>query len=76
MLSDSRFQPLGRTSVDLRAGPKASAETLDRAALHLHFPAGVVRGALMGLGIEASVVGEMAELPAATFTIKTKGAKA
>lgn len=30
----------------------------------------------MGLGIEASVVGEVTELPLAMFTIKTKGAKA
>lgn len=40
------------------------------------FPAGVVRGALMALGLEATVVGEVGEVPVATFTIKSKGAKA
>ena len=43
---------------------------------YLYFPAGVVRGALSGLGIEATVVAESTEIPTATFQIKTKGAKA
>ena len=76
VLSDTRFQPLSKVSVDRRAGPKAEAEAIERAGLHLDFPAGVIRGALMALGIEASVVGEVAELRGATFTIKTKGYKA
>lgn len=44
--------------------------------MFLWFPAGVVRGALMGLGIEASVVGECSEVPVGVFTVKSKGAKA
>jgi trafficking protein particle complex subunit 6 len=43
---------------------------------YLYFPAGVIRGALSGLGIEATVTAEVADLPTATFQIKTKGAKA
>lgn len=74
-MSDARFQPLSRVSVDRRAGAKASEEVLARARLHVAFPGGVVRGALMGLGIEASVVPEVNEVPMAIFTIKMKGAK-
>ncbi len=43
---------------------------------YLFFPSGVIRGALSGLGIEATVTAESTELPSATFQIKTKGAKA
>ena len=41
----------------------------------LWFPCGVIRGALAGLGIEATVHAETTELPAATFQIKTVVAK-
>ena len=41
----------------------------------LYFPGGVIRGALSGLGIDATVTGESTEIPTATFQIKTKGAK-
>ena len=47
-----------------------------RCVQYLYFPSGVIRGALAGLGIEASVTGETGEIPTATFQIKTKGAKA
>jgi hypothetical protein len=43
---------------------------------HLFFPAGIIRGALAGLGIEATVQAETAELPQATFQIKTLQSKA
>jgi hypothetical protein len=100
VLTDNRFQPLSRMSVDRRAGAKALEESLGRAQLvspsqsrlsiwgcvvkgcflidlqYLYFPAGVVRGALAGLGIEATVSAESTEIPTATFQIKTKGAKA
>jgi E3 SUMO-protein ligase PIAS1 len=42
----------------------------------LFFPAGIIRGALAGLGIEATVQAETAELPQATFQIKTLQSKA
>lgn len=42
---------------------------------YLYFPCGIIRGALMGLGVEATVEASAAELPIATFHIKTKGAK-
>lgn len=94
VLTDNRFQPLGRMSIDRKAGPKATEEALSRAQLvrknqvvlssqdlqanvvqYLYFPCGVIRGALQGLGIDASVSAESTELPTATFQIKTKGAK-
>ncbi|KAF2484604.1 transport protein particle component [Neohortaea acidophila] len=76
VLTDQRFQALSRMSVDKRAGPKALEEALSRAQLSLYFPCGVIRGALAGLGITASVTAESTELPTATFQIKTKGANA
>ncbi|KAH9842220.1 TRS33-TRAPP subunit of 33 kDa involved in targeting and fusion of ER to golgi transp [Teratosphaeria destructans] len=75
VLTDNRFQPLSRMSVDRRAGPKAADEAIARAQTYMYFPCGVLRGALAGLGIEATVEGSSAEIPAATFQIKTKGAK-
>lgn len=41
----------------------------------LWFPCGIVRGALAGLGITATVQAESTELPAAIFQIKTIPAK-
>jgi hypothetical protein len=43
---------------------------------HLFFPAGIIRGALASLGIEATVQAETTELPQATFQIKTVQSKA
>ncbi|KAI5365185.1 Putative transport protein particle (TRAPP) component [Septoria linicola] len=76
VLTDARFQPISRMSVDRRAGPKAGEDALRRAQSYLYFPCGVIRGALQGLGIEATVTAETIEIPAATFQIKMKGAKA
>ncbi|KAK3710621.1 hypothetical protein LTR37_010249 [Vermiconidia calcicola] len=76
VLTDNRFQALSRMSVDRRAGKEVVEEGLLRAGMYLYFPSGVIRGALAGLGIEATVTGETAEIPTATFQIKTKGAKA
>ncbi|KAI9790355.1 MAG: Trafficking protein particle complex subunit 33 [Peltula sp. TS41687] len=44
-----------------------------RARPFLCFPCGIIRGALCGLGIEATVNAETMELPCATFQIKTIG---
>ncbi|KAK5166298.1 uncharacterized protein LTR77_008559 [Saxophila tyrrhenica] len=76
VLTDNRFHPLSRMSIDRRAGPKAKEDGLARAQLYLFFPGGVIRGALSALGIDATVSAESTELPSATFQIKTKGAKA
>ena len=41
----------------------------------LYFPAGLIRGCLAALGIQASVTAESVALPGATFQIRTVGAK-
>ncbi|KAF7191806.1 Trafficking protein particle complex subunit 6B [Pseudocercospora fuligena] len=95
VLTDARFQPLSRMSVDRRAGAKAGEDALRRAQAvsiifprmlveadadlilkYLYFPCGVIRGALQGLGLDVTITAETAEIPSATFQIKTKGAKA
>ncbi|KAF1971879.1 transport protein particle component [Bimuria novae-zelandiae CBS 107.79] len=55
-------------------GPDANS--ISRAQPFLYFPAGVVRGCLAGLGVEASVSAETSGLPGAVFQIRTVGAKA
>lgn len=52
------------------------ANTIARAQPFLYFPAGVVRGCLAGLGVQATVTAETSVIPAATFQIRTQGAKA
>ncbi|KAF2866606.1 transport protein particle component [Massariosphaeria phaeospora] len=59
---------------DPALGPDAS--TLARAQPFLYFPAGLIRGSLAALGIVATVQAESSGLPAATFQIRTVGAKA
>jgi hypothetical protein len=109
VLTDTRFQPLSRVSVDRKAGVKAPEETLSRAQAvsfiatdlssgqfsnvgdwmrrgrnllidvirqYLYFPCGIIRGALAGLGMDVTVHADSSEIPAATFQIKTRGAKA
>ncbi|KAK4957295.1 hypothetical protein LTR10_005255 [Elasticomyces elasticus] len=75
VLTDNRFQPLSRMSVDRRTGIKGAEEALERAQTSLYFPCGVIRGALSGLGVEVTVEASSTEIPVATFQIKTKGAK-
>jgi hypothetical protein len=90
-LTDNTFKPLGRMSFDTKkydaatqerlvaetgdVGLGRDANTLARVQPFLYFPAGVIRGCLAGLGIEASVTAECGALPAATFQIRTAGAK-
>lgn len=112
VLTDARFGPISRVSVDRKAGVKAPEETLSRAqavsflsfsslagnteflenctfrvglvcdfvltvaAQYLYFPCGIIRGALAGLGMDVTVHADSSEIPAATFQIKTRGAKA
>lgn len=60
----------------LDPGLGREANTIARAQPFLYFPAGVVRGCLAGLGVTATVTAETSVLPAATFQIRTQGAKA
>ncbi|KAK1074315.1 hypothetical protein LTR12_002193 [Friedmanniomyces endolithicus] len=76
VLTDTRFHPLSRMSVDRRTGIKGAEEALGRAQTFLYFPCGVIRGALVGMGVEVTVEASSTEIPTATFQIKTKGAKA
>ena len=65
VLTDNLFRPFTRMSMAKRE------EAVVRAQPYLWFPCGVIRGALFALGINASVQAETAELPMATFQIKT-----
>ncbi|KAF2425795.1 BET3 family protein [Tothia fuscella] len=70
VLTDNRFAPLGKMSLERgRDGMMAQAQPF------LYFPAGILRGALQAMGINATVQAETSELPGATFQIRTVGAK-
>ncbi|KAH7378480.1 transport protein particle component [Phaeosphaeria sp. MPI-PUGE-AT-0046c] len=91
VLTDNTFKPLGRMSFDTKKydaamqaalvqqtgdvalGRDANAQA--RVQPFLYFPAGVIRGCLASLGITATVTADCAGLPAATFQIRTAGAK-
>jgi hypothetical protein len=60
----------------LDPGLGRDANSIARAQPFLYFPAGVVRGCLAGLGVQATVTAETSGIPAATFQIRTQGAKA
>jgi hypothetical protein len=91
VLTDNTFKPLGRMSFDTKkydatmqaqlvatTGDVAlgrDANTQARVQPFLYFPAGIIRGCLASLGITATVTAECAALPAATFQIRTAGAK-
>ncbi|GAA5961806.1 hypothetical protein JCM21900_003316 [Sporobolomyces salmonicolor] len=64
VLLDGRFAPLARVS-------GAEGEVARWMRFALAFPAGIIRGALANLGVTATVTGESAGLPQATFQIKT-----
>jgi len=66
MLQDNAHPVLARCSPS--APRQATAKQL--AALHIKFPSGLIRGALSGLGVVASVSAEVSELPKCQFTIK------
>lgn len=65
VLTDNTFRPLTRMSTSVRS------EAIVRAQAYLWFPCGVIRGALADMGINTTVQAETAELPGATFQIKT-----
>lgn len=70
VLTDNTFKPLSRMSLE-----KGQENTLSRAQPFLFFPAGIIRGALASMGINATVQAETSALPGATFQIRTVGAK-
>ncbi|PYI23308.1 BET3 family protein [Aspergillus violaceofuscus CBS 115571] len=65
VLTDNSFRPFARMSTSVRS------ESVSMAQAYLWFPCGVIRGALSNLGISTTVQAETAELPGATFQIKT-----
>jgi len=66
MLQDNSHPVLTRCSPS--ASRQATAKQM--AALHIKFPSGLIRGALSGLGVIASVSAEVSELPRCQFTIR------
>ena len=66
MLQDNTHPVLQRCSPS--APRQATAKQM--AALHIKFPSGLIRGALSGLGVVASVSAEVSEMPRCQFTIK------
>ncbi|RAK96428.1 uncharacterized protein BO80DRAFT_458967 [Aspergillus ibericus CBS 121593] len=69
VLTDNSFRPFARMSTSVRG------EAVSMAQAYLWFPCGVIRGALSNLGITTTVQAESAELPGATFQIKTVNPK-
>ncbi|KAM7223610.1 putative bet3 family protein [Rhypophila decipiens] len=69
VLTDNSFRPFSRMSAE------PGGQAVLRAQPFLWFPCGIVRGALAGLGINATVQAESTELPGAVFQIKTIPAK-
>lgn len=65
MLSDFKFKWLEKYASD-------DAVSKETAARMLHFPCGILRGALANLGLSSIVVAEFTSLPACTFNIKIK----
>ena len=58
------------------AAASRQATAKQMAALHIKFPSGLVRGALWGLGVQASVSAEVSEVPRCQFTIRLAAASA
>jgi trafficking protein particle complex subunit 6 len=83
VLTDNAFKPLSRMSFDTKKFPNAvntdgtvgESSSLARVQPFLFFPAGVIRGCLSALGIQATVQAESSGVPQATFQIRTVGAK-
>ncbi|KAH8821518.1 transporter particle component [Xylogone sp. PMI_703] len=69
VLTDNSFRPFARMSTE------AGGQAVVRAQPFLWFPCGIIRGALASMGITATVHAESAELPGATFQIKSAGSK-
>jgi hypothetical protein len=72
-LTTAAFQ--GNESVVVGGGVVSDVNGQARVQPFLYFPAGVIRGCLKSLGIDCTVTAECGTLPAATFQIRTVGAK-
>lgn len=67
ILSDSKFKWLDRYTTDDTATRHAASNML-------HFPCGIVRGALANLGVTSIVNADLDTLTACTFNIRVKSA--
>jgi trafficking protein particle complex subunit 6 len=65
VLSDSKFKWLERYSSD-------DIESKQAAERMLHFPCGMLRGALANLGVLSMVNADFNTLPACTFNVRIK----
>lgn len=65
VLQDNAFKPITRIS-----SWHGRADALKKAKLYVAMPAGIVKGALVRLGLQAGVTPEIAQLPQCTFQVK------
>jgi trafficking protein particle complex subunit 6 len=65
VLSDYKFKWLDRYASDDIISKQAASRLL-------HFPCGILRGALANLGLSSIVAAEFNTLPSCTFTIRIK----
>jgi trafficking protein particle complex subunit 6 len=65
VLSDYKFKWLDRYASDDIVSKQAASRLL-------HFPCGILRGALANLGLSSIVAAEFNALPSCTFTIRIK----
>ena len=66
MLQDNTHPVLTRCS----AAADKQATSKQMASLHIKYASGLIRGALSGLGVTASVSAEVSEVPKCQFTIR------
>ena len=66
MLQDNAHPSL--THCSAAADRQSNAKML--ASLHIKYPAGLIRGALHGLGVVCSVSAEVSDVPKTQFTIR------
>jgi len=67
VLQDNAFKPIARVS-----SWEGRPEAMKRARMYAAMPAGIIRGVLLRLGYEASVVPEITTMPQCTFQVKLK----
>ena len=68
------YRELQTSDVDNGRGSPAAADkqatSKQMASLHIKYASGLIRGALSGLGVTASVSAEVSEVPKCQFTIR------
>ncbi|EPQ61240.1 transport protein particle TRAPP component [Gloeophyllum trabeum ATCC 11539] len=65
VLQDNSFKPISRIS-----SWEGRADATKRARMYVAMPAGIIKGALSRLGLQATVVPEITSLPQCTFQVK------